>query len=176
MQAQTHALAAWFPFYGVFGVVSGSYHTRSCYSPSFGTWVPGNLETDDAKRTEVRRAFEECSKVAPCMLGDYYPLTPYSRADDVWIAWQFDRPESGDGVVQAFRRGQSSRDSICMKLHGLEPDAMYSLTNFDVAGTKEKAGRELIDQGLCISIPDRPSSALTAYRKIVQGAETPHLK
>ena len=38
------------------------------------------------------------------MLGDYYPLTSYSLQPDHWIAWQFNRPETGDGVVQAFRR------------------------------------------------------------------------
>lgn len=37
--------------------------------------------------------------------GDYYPLTPYSRANDVWIAWQFHRSELDTGMVQAFREG-----------------------------------------------------------------------
>lgn len=166
MQAQTHALAAWFPFYGVFGLISGSYHTRSCYSPSFGTWLPKNLDNNDATRTEVRRAFEECAEVAPCMFGDYYPLTPYNMAADAWIAWQFDLPESGGGVVQAFRRDQSGQDSMRCKLRGLEPQAMYSISNFDAAGAVDKSGRELMDQGLSISITNKPGSAIILYKKL----------
>ena len=52
----------------------------------------------------------EWRKAADYMLGDYYPLTPYSLAEDGWMAWQFDRPDLGEGMVQAFRRAQSHED------------------------------------------------------------------
>jgi alpha-galactosidase len=37
---------------------------------------------------------------ADLYLGDYYPLTPYTTANNAWVAWQFDRPESGRGMAQ----------------------------------------------------------------------------
>ena len=40
--------------------------------------------------------------VAQYYYGDYYPLTAYNTREDTWAAFQFDRPESGDGMVQAF--------------------------------------------------------------------------
>jgi alpha-galactosidase len=45
--------------------------------------------------------------MSPDYYGDFYPLTPWTRDNSVWIAWQFDRPEQGEGIVQVFRRDQS---------------------------------------------------------------------
>ena len=43
-------------------------------------------------------------KVADLILtGDYYPLTPYHRLADQWVARQFDRPEEGREFIQAVR-------------------------------------------------------------------------
>jgi len=33
------------------------------------------------------------------------------------MAWQFDRPEAGEGMVQVFRRADSPFDSAHLKLH-----------------------------------------------------------
>ena len=52
--------------------------------------------------------------------GDFYPLTPYRTENDVWMAWQFDRPESGEGMVQVFRRPQSPVTAMDLKVHGLD--------------------------------------------------------
>ncbi len=58
----------------------------------------------DVQKESVRG---EWRKIRTYMLGDYYPLTPYSLQRDQWIAWQFDRPDLGGGEVQAFRRPES---------------------------------------------------------------------
>ena len=57
----------------------------------------------------------------PYMLGDYYPLTPYSLQLDHWIAWQFNRPETGDGVVQAFRRSKCDGPAMTFRLQRARP-------------------------------------------------------
>ena len=72
---------------------------------------------------------------------------------DNWIAWQFNTPERGEGVVQAFRRAESPYESIRVKLHDLDPEAIYTLTNLDATGTTEVAGRELMEKGLLIPDP-----------------------
>ena len=59
--------------------------------------------------------------VRPYYYGDYYPLLPCSLNSDCgtdpskersaafeWAAWQFNRPEEGDGMVQAFRRDENA--------------------------------------------------------------------
>ena len=63
------------------------------------------------------------SKSGRNYLGDFYPLTDYSLENEVWLAWQYDRPEAGEGLVQAFRRPQSADSIRVFRLRGLEPTA-----------------------------------------------------
>jgi len=104
--------------------------------------------------------------VADCMLGDYYPLTPYSLGDDRWIAWQFDRPEQGDGMIQAFRRDRSEDRSKRFRLNGLEPGAQYEVTDLDAGTPKIISGRELLERGLPVAIDPQPGAVVLKYRKV----------
>ena len=124
----------------------------------------------DARRTDLdwdllRRLAAEWQRAAPCFWGDYYPLTPYSRDEGVWIAWQFNRPEAGDGLVQAFRRAESPYVQAQFPLFGLEPDARYRVTNLD-GGEMESTGAELMQAGLEIRIPTRPGAGLHLYERV----------
>jgi len=99
------------------------------------------------------------------LLGDFYPLTPYSLEDTVWMAWQCDCPERGEGMVQAFRRGNSADESMNARLRGLEPDALYALTDLDTKTITEMTGKELSDQGISILLHEKPKAAVLVYRK-----------
>ncbi len=81
------------------------------------------------------------------------------------MAWQFDCPETGEGLVQAFRREESREASACPKLCGLDSNATYTVTNLDLAGATEMTGRELLETGLPINIPDRPGAVIMTYAK-----------
>jgi hypothetical protein len=100
------------------------------------------------------------------MLGDYYPLTPYSQAADTWMGWQFDRPALQGGLVQAFRRSESPAYGYQFHLQGLDPQAQYELKDFDKIGTSVITGSELMDPGISININTRPGSALITYKRI----------
>jgi alpha-galactosidase len=155
-QGHTYGLSAWLPFQGTASCGSDPYEARSFYLPSFGfrrfLWWQKPEKLD-----RMRQAYEECRKIAPMMLdGDYYPLTPYSLAPDQWIAWQFHRPEQGDGVVQAFRRKDCAEATRTYRLRGLEPAATYILSDFDREGVLRATGKELMEKGLAVEIPDRP--------------------
>ena len=92
---------------------------------------------------------------------------PWTRDDQVWIAWQFDRPEQGEGMVQAFRRHNSFYESARLKLRGLEPNGRYAVVNLDLpAARQELTGIELMDQGLRVEIPDQPGARVFAYSKL----------
>jgi alpha-galactosidase len=160
-----------------------SYSFRSAYCPAllFGfpdeglppsTWVadvPKRWSSIDLNL--LRRLMKEYRKVRPYIFGDYYPLTPYSLDSKVWAGWQFDRPDLGEGMVQMFRRPDSSEESKLVKLQRLEPDATYILTNLDLdaAASSSMTGRQLMDEGLTIAIKERPGSALIIYRKRQKG-------
>ena len=94
---------------------------------------------------------------------DYYPLTPYSQHEDVWMAWQFNRPAAGQGMVQAFRRAAADRPVASVKLRGLEPDAQYKLTDLESNRTWQAGGRDLMDKGLAVLIPTKPGAGVIVY-------------
>lgn len=97
--------------------------------------------------------------------GDYYPLTPYSLETTAWMAWQFDRPEQGEGLVQAFRRSDSPQETAIFKLSGLDPQATYLVTDIDVNQPQAVAGSELLTKGLAVSLKERSSAAVITYRR-----------
>ena len=166
MQAHTHALSAWFPYYGFFGPTRDTYLARSCYSPSYGVWLPADLATNAASQAEVRRTFDECARVAPFMiLGDYYPLTPCGLSDRTWIAWQFDRPETGEGLVQAFRRSHNDEPRRVFRLRGLDPEARYEVSTLDEGRRTSGSGRDLMTKGLVVDLPEPRGAAILFYRR-----------
>ena len=112
-----------------------------------------------------RTMIAQWRQVAGCSLGDYYPLTPYSLDEGAWIAWQFNRPEQGDGMIQAFRRKRTQADGLQAKLRGLEPDAVYTVTDLDTQTAVDKTGGELMGIGYAIAIADQPGSALIHFQK-----------
>jgi hypothetical protein len=63
------------------------------------------------------------------------------------------------------RRSNGVYESIRVKLHAIESDATYVLTDFDAPGEKETNGRELLDHGLLISIGAERGSAIITYKK-----------
>ena len=113
-----------------------------------------------------RRLLREYLSVRPYVFGDYYPLSSYSLSQTNWIAWQADRPDLGEGMVQAFRRPESPDSLSSYRLHGLNPNSVYALTNLDVRGALKMTGHKLMEQGLSVSIPDRPGAAIITYKKL----------
>ena len=165
-QGQTYGLSPWIPFFG-----TGVYYSpvrmvesmRSHLCPSFG--ICADVRRNDIDWELYRKLVGQWRQVAGCMLGDFYPLTPYSLGADRWLAWQFDRPEQGDGMIQAFRRDKNLDASMNAKLRGLEPAAVYTVQNLDEESVTEVSGRKLMDDGLALVIKEAPGSGLIYYRK-----------
>ena len=104
-------------------------------------------------------------EVAPYYYGDFYPLTPYTTEDSAWMAWQFNRPATGDGMVQVFRRSQSPFGEVRFKLRGIDSAGQYSVTNLDASGESRSSGRELADEGLQVVVKDQPGAVIFVYKK-----------
>jgi alpha-galactosidase len=114
----------------------------------------------------LRRLVGQWRQVAGCYLGDFYPLTEYSTTKDSWMAWQFDRPETGDGVIQAFRRDKCIFEVGRLRLRGLDPAAQYEVTDLDVNKPQRLSGRELLEKGVLVTIADQPGAVVIAYKKV----------
>jgi alpha-galactosidase len=116
---------------------------------------------------ELRQFIAQWREISPNYCGDFYPLTPWSRDDKAWIAWQFDHPDPGAGVVQTFRRQDSFYESARFKMRGLESKARYEVSNRDTPATRHTAnGSELMELGLLVELPNQPAAAVITYRKI----------
>jgi alpha-galactosidase len=157
-QAHTYGIASWTPYYGAGVGVSDTYIVRSSLCPALGL----GPEKDD---WELYRAMtEEWGRVADCYYGDFYPLTRCTVESDDWIAWQFDRPELGKGMLQVFRRPDSPHASATFKLHGLDRGDLYWVTNLDSPNVSDGAGGvDLMETGLLVELDAAPKAVTIVY-------------
>jgi len=174
-QGHTYGISYWIPYHGT-GTMAGpskifkdqpnvpvdDYFFRSHMAPSL------NICMDMRERTlnyeKLRRLTGQFERIAPFYLADYYPLTPYSLDPKLWMAWQFDRPETGEGIVQAFRRKEAPEASANFKLQGLDAKATYEVENLD-GGKISRSGKKLMQEGLMLESKESPASFLFAYKK-----------
>jgi alpha-galactosidase len=163
-QNHTYGISFWMPINGTGYTAVDKYWARSVMTTIHGIGV--DTRRKDLDYDLLRKLYREVRQVQPCYLGDYYPLTPYEKGADAWAAWQFDRPDTGEGLVQAFRRRSSAREEARFKLRELDPNARYTVTNLDEPGaSQEFAGSQLVQDGLVIIIRDQPGAAVFTYRQ-----------
>lgn len=175
-QSMTYGIAMWIPFFGTGTIAwadSPYFVTGLTPVEEYGFWSTAcpslNLLFDVREKgldyDKIRRLAAQWRKVMPFYYGDYYPLTKNIRDDGVWIAWQFDRPQQGDGVVQAFRRKASNDEAARLKLRGLDPNCTYEVVDLDQEHPKQFSGKELMDNGLSVTIPSQPGAVIVTYKK-----------
>jgi alpha-galactosidase len=189
-QMSTQGLVYWRPHFGTCLQTRprDTYYFRSAASPGlvFSTFNGAGTREQVGKFTPpdypfdwLRTMVEQLKRVRPYYYGDYYPLSPCSTRGDCtmegskersaaweWAAWQFNRPEEGDGILQAFRRDKCEEATKTYRLRHLDPSAHYEITNFDVEGSLTRSGKELMEAGLAMEIKDQPGAALIAYKRV----------
>ncbi|MDY0165248.1 MAG: alpha-galactosidase [Thermoguttaceae bacterium] len=176
-QCMTYGLSFWLPYHGTGTVASASapyygggatevepYAWWSNAAPSLGSGI--DIRVKDLDYAMLRRLYNQFRQISPYYYGDYYPLTPWTRDNKVWMAWQLDRPEAGDGIIQAFRRPEAEADSIRLKLGGLESAGQYKLTSIDGGDPVVMGGRELMADGFPVTIHERPGVAIFVYQRV----------
>ena len=189
-QISTEGLAYWRPHFGTLLQVRprDTYHFRSGMAPGLafalfnvagypnqvGKFIPADFPYD-----WMRTMVAQLKLVRPYYYGDYYPLLPCSENSDCttdptkersaafeWAASQFNRPEQGDGMVQAFRRDKNDQSSKNLPLRGLDPAARYEVTDLDAQKPSTVSGKELMHQGLHVDIKDPRGAAIIIYKKV----------
>jgi alpha-galactosidase len=174
-QCMMYGLSLWLPFHGTGTVFTrnapyyGSGHTpvepyafwsNAGQSVGFGL----DVRLKDLDYAAIRRLIGQWRRIAPNYYGDFYPLTPWTRDDTVWMGWQFDRPESGEGMVQVFRRHNSFYESARFKLFGLDAEASYLVSNLDSGVQERHSGRVLLNDGLPVTVTAKPGATIMTYR------------
>ena len=167
-QTQFYGLALWEPYFGapvypadrvdVYG-----FRTGIAMLTGLGYDTRNNKTLDYAL---LRKLIAERLQVVDYLWSDFYPLTGWSSEADVWMAWQFDRPEDGKGLIQAFRRPKSVYESARLPLRGLDPAATYRIRDLDNSTESRVSGRELLDKGIAIIIPTPRAAVIFVYEKV----------
>lgn len=188
-QLSTEGLAYWRPHFGTVLMTKphDTYHFRSGFAPGFGFALfnvagtkdqVGQFIPPDFPFEWMRTLVSQYKRARPYYYGDYYPLAPCSSNSDCtqaaaersaafeWAAWQFNRPDEGDGMVQAFRRDKNDEAARDLPLRGLDPAATYEITDVDAKAPRTVSGADLIQRGLHVEIPQKPGAAIIFYKKV----------
>jgi alpha-galactosidase len=189
-QISTEGLAYWRPHFGTLLQVrpGDTYHFRSGMAPGLafalfnvagypnqvGNFIPADFPYD-----WMRTMVAQLKLARPYYYCDYYPLLPCSQNSDCttdptkersaafeWAASQFNRPDQGDGMVQAFRRDKNGEPAKNLLLRGLDPSARYEVTDLDAQMPTRISGKELMRQGLHVEIKEERGAAIIIYKKI----------
>jgi alpha-galactosidase len=171
-QCHTYGLMAWIPLSATSQDLEGNdYEFRS--SISSGLCINWDHQGDRPQKPLYpefpfawgKQVLDQYVALRHLYYGDYYALTPWTADRTQWLAWQFDRPETGEGMVQIFRRKDSQYESMRLHLHGLDPAATYVFTSLDNASETRASGQELMQHGLSVAINTQPVAVLLTYRK-----------
>jgi len=116
----------------------------------------------------MQKSIAEYKLIRPYYYGDYYPLTVTAglTQDDIWMAYQMNRPSFNDGIIVAFRRKDCPLESIIVNLHGLDPNEKYLLFNEDTQVSETLSG-EALKHGYTLKLADKPGSVLIRYKKVL---------
>ncbi len=162
-QSHNMQFSTWLPYSGT---GSGrdwgdSYRIRSTYGGSLTTnysYSEGQNFGSPEQVKWIKKYLNEYLSIREYFYADFYPLTDSIESEYSWNVCQFNRPEEGDGIVQAFRHEKSPFSSAYFKLSGLCPDKTYRVTDLDDGSYFDIYGEELMEKGLKIET-DSPRCA-----------------
>ena len=164
-QCCTYGFGLWLPFFDHTNYERfDDYYFRSSIAPFLQcNW---DVRKDDFDTDSATKGLSQWRNAAEFFFDDFWPLSAYSITKDVWMAWQFNRPCGSAGLIQAFRRPDCPYVSAQYKLQALELDAVYIVSDLDTGKTRQMTGRELMSDGLTVTISDQPGAVLLTYEKV----------
>lgn len=164
-QCCTYGFGLWLPFFDHTNYERfDDYYFRSSIAPFMQcNW---DVRNEDFDVDAAQKSLAQWRNAAEYFFGDFWPLSAYNIGKDVWMAWQFSLPDRSAGMIQAFRRPDCPYVSAQFKLHALESHAVYSVSDSDAGKTSRLTGRELMNDGLTITISNQPGASLFTYEKV----------
>jgi len=161
-QAKTLGHAPWTPHTGIGAVSDVAYDFRSGMGAVFCANF-NYLGDDEAAWDRWKSLLQTVNELREIYVGDFYPLTPWSLAEEDVAAWQYHRPDLCKALVQVFRRSSATMPSegYRFRLEGLDSAATYTVTDLDAPQKSvRRSGAELMTEGLLVVLPQQPQAAL----------------
>lgn len=137
-----------------------SFHSALASSLICG-WV---ADAPDFDLAQAARLVEQYRAVRHLFLGGYYPLLPYARDRQRWVAMQFHRADLDEGLVLVFRRPDSAYRAAELALRGVAPETVYELSRGGGEAPVRCPG-EALRAGWEVVLPVRRGSLLMRYRR-----------
>jgi alpha-galactosidase len=164
-QCHTYGLNFYLPLHGTGNFTVSPYHFRSSMSSSMV--INWDINSREHTLPELQKYFQEFKHLRPYYYSDYYPLTNSENMtkDNIWLAYQLNRPDKGDGIIVAFRRKNCPDESIFVKLRGLDRNADYELFDEDLDRKLVQKGEEL-GNGIKLSLTEKQKSLLISYKQV----------
>lgn len=171
-QCHTFGLLRWIPFSATSQDRAGDdYEFRSsmCSSLCLNWWVsgdkPAEIIPDSFPMDWAKKTLDQYRQFNKYYYGDYYPLTPYSQAKTDWMAYQLDLPAEGSGLVVVLKRPAGIFLTAALPLQAIDPAADYTVTDLSTGAQTVQNGKALAQDGLIVTLKNRPDSALLEYKK-----------
>ena len=144
-QSQTYGISFWLPISGTAQNAVSEYALRSAITPLV-------LMDFYANYTEHFNLFRTQREL---MTGNYYPLDFGSFDKNKMHAMQYMSEDGLTGVVLVYKRPEVNQSEYKLTLNGLNPDAVYEISDFDgIIEKMEYKGSELMSEGFTIPLPD----------------------
>jgi len=164
-QCHTYGLNFYLPLHGTGNFTVSPYHFRSNMSTAMV--INWDINSKEHSLPELQKYFSDFKRLRPYYYSDYYPLTKTENMtqDNVWLAYQLNRPEQNDGIIMAFRRKNCTDGSITVKLRGLDKTVDYEMIDEDT-GEKAIQKGEILSNGFTLSLAEKQKSLQISYRKV----------
>ncbi|MHC4400293.1 MAG: NPCBM/NEW2 domain-containing protein [Planctomycetota bacterium] len=163
-QAQLFGLSQYLPNNVVVAHLNrlDDYSFRSTMASSLCLgWIADQADFELARAQELVERYRELRHL---LVGDWYPLVPYTMKASEWMASQYHRADLEEGLVLAFRHLESPYPIADVSLYGLDPEATYELEYDDSGTTRRATGADLMET-LRLELPRKHSSELIVYRR-----------
>lgn len=158
VQSMSYSLWKWLPYTNgslcrSFDQVD-SYAIRSVFAAAYTGLRNYRLYDRTDNWALAAQMFNEWSNLKWYYYGEYYPLTDWNRSTADWIGWEFYEEESDSAMVQLFRPVDSAQSTMDLIFYGLQADVTYTVADTDGINSFTATGKELMETGLTISIPN----------------------
>ena len=164
--------------------VRSGYGWSSVYAMD---WTALPAVSNQVLKTEAGALFGSTSPLGPgnplwqYFVGDYYPapysfmafplpyttnglIPSYTGNQNIWVGWQFDRPDLKSGLVQGFRRSPNAPQTTAFAPKALNPTSSYVIRDLDSPSTSLSAsGIDLMSYGIAMTCPTAPCAKVMTY-------------
>ena len=163
-QCHTFGLAQWIPLTGIGAASINPYECRSGMGAHYSLAL-NTTACDAAGWKSINDFMTRYRAIRPLFQGDFYPLTPYGKEPYQWLAYQFNRADLKEGVVQVFRRAECAEDTWTGVLYGLDPRRKYTFTDWDGGQPQIMTGRQAMENGLTVHLKEKPMAGVVVYKR-----------